>query len=483
MTNLKVLVFGGIEEGLCRALEKANTIHKGKNGPFSMLLLLGDVFEKASEEDVEKIMGGVFTVELPTYFFYRPGTTPERISNTLEDGYGEICGNLTCLGASGRFETTEGLKIGYDFVHQNNSFTGDPVDILVTGDWPEGIEAETDAKFKAIEKSDSVRQSVLQLRPNYHFVTRLETFWERQPFRWSEEDTHITRFICLSQFGGSKKWFYAFNISTDRKQAAAVPVGTTSNPLENIQEEQSIIWDKGVKRGYVGDTNGPPNSKRRQQRIVQPDSCFFCLSNPNVDRDLIVSIAEESYLALAKGPMKLGSKKLPHHLIFIPLAHVPTPFHLEVEPSNAVALEKEKYIVALNSMYEELEMTCISFEISRNRGVHFHTQILAVPKDKLDTIESAFMTQAEQFGFPIMKRPLDKDENEYFKVGLPNDESLVVELNNTFRFDLQFGRKVLANALDIPEQVDWKSCSQSKKEEQTDAQKFKQAFKTYDFTI
>ncbi|KAA8916444.1 hypothetical protein TRICI_001406 [Trichomonascus ciferrii] len=483
MANLKVLVFGSIEGGLCKALEKANTIHKGKNGPFSMLLLLGDVFEKASDDDIEHVVGGRFTVEVPTYFFYRPGTTPDRISDILEDGYGEICGNLTCLGASGRFETTEGLKIGYDFVRQNNQpLKGDNVDILVTGDWPKGIEGETDADFKSVEKSDTVRQSVLQVRPNYHFVTRSEIFWERQPFRCSEEDTSITRFICLSQFGGPKKWFYAFNISTDKKQAPAVPVGTTSNPLETAQAQQSVIWDKGVKRGYVGDTNGPPNSKRRQQQVVRPDTCFFCLSNPNVDRDLIVSIAEESYLALAKGPMKVMNK-IPHHLIFIPLAHVPTPYHLDAEPSNAVALEKQKYMVALNSMYDELDMTCISFEISRNRGVHFHTQIIAVPKDKLDAIESAFMTQAEQFGFPIMKRPLGKDENEYFKVDLPNSEPLVVELNNTFRFDLQFGRKVLANALDIPEQVDWKSCSQSNREEQSDSQKFKQAFRKFDFTI
>lgn len=479
---MKILVFGSIEGGACSALEKANTIHKGKNGPFALLLLLGNVFKGASEEDVEKIVGGGFTVELPTYFFYKSESTPAKIANLLENGYGEICKNLTCLGSSGRFETTEGLKIGYDFV-QNSTLKGDPVDILITGEWPKGIEGETEASFKGIVKNDNVRQSVLQLRPNYHFVTQSETFWERQPFRWAEEDTHITRFICLSQFGGTKKWFYAFNISIDRKQTAAVPVGTTSNPLENVQEDQSIIWDKGVKRGYVGDTNGPPNSKRRQQAIVRPDTCFFCLSNPNIDRDLIVSIADESYLALAKGPMKLESSLVPHHLIVIPLAHVPTPFHLEAGPYNSVALEKQKFMVALNSMYEEQGMTCITFEISRSRGVHFHTQIIAVPKEQVDKIESAFMTQAEQFGFPMMKRPLDKDENEYFKVGLPNNDSLVVELNNTFRFDLQFGRKVLANALEIPEQVDWKSCSQSKTEEKADSQKFRQSFQKYDFTL
>lgn len=516
MTNLKILVFGTIQNGkLSEALKKANAINKSKNGPFSCLILLGDVFSKESpDEEINSFFNGTITLDLPTYFFYKKSPYskfPPKFLDQLqrEDPEQGVCGeifpNFTCLGVSGQFSTTEGLTIGFDFDNEDSSVPTfkPPIHIFVSdGDcaWPKGIENETNVAsslpgFQEIKQSEKFKQDLINSKPKYHFTSRPQTFWERPPFKWSEnEDSHITRFITLGDFGGPKKWFYAFSIATTTEDSDNNNnVGLTENPFENSNDSnQSLIWsgldqDRSSKRDKNGSKHqeqSRPNKRHQQQKTVQPDNCFFCLSNSRVDRNLIVSIADESYLALAKGPLKLPDISIPHHLILIPLAHIPTPSHADSESFETMQLERQKYLLALNNMYSESNLVCVTFEISRNRGVHFHTQIIAVPNDRIKDLENNIFDMAKDAGFPIAKRELGSDENEYFKVDLPYENgSLIVELNNTFRFDLQFGRKVLANFLQIPEQIDWKSCSQGQKEEVDDSELFKKNFKKYDFTI
>ena len=58
---------------------------------------------------------------------------------------------------------------------------------------------------------------------------------------------------------------------------------------------------------------------------TRPGACWFCLSNPDVDKQLIVSIGEECYLALAKGGFDA------FHVLLVPIQHCPTSSSLLLE--------------------------------------------------------------------------------------------------------------------------------------------------------
>jgi hypothetical protein len=77
------------------------------------------------------------------------------------------------------------------------------VDILLTNDWPVGIESSA---FKNLAESTphvgrTLHKLNLALKPRYHFATS-ETFFEREPYHL---DGMITRFISLAPYGNQGK--------------------------------------------------------------------------------------------------------------------------------------------------------------------------------------------------------------------------------------------------------------------------------------
>jgi hypothetical protein len=55
--------------------------------------------------------------------------------------------------------------------------------------------------------------------------------------------------------------------------------------------------------GYKDRKKGQDKEKRKKKVNDRGSGCWFCLSNPKVEKHLVISVAEESYLALAKGPI------------------------------------------------------------------------------------------------------------------------------------------------------------------------------------
>jgi hypothetical protein len=49
--------------------------------------------------------------------------------------------------------------------------------------------------------------------------------------------------------------------------------------------------------------------------MLRSADCWFCLSSPKVEKHLVVSIGDEVYLALAKGPL------VPEHVLILPITH------------------------------------------------------------------------------------------------------------------------------------------------------------------
>jgi hypothetical protein len=64
-----------------------------------------------------------------------------------------------------------------------------------------------------------------------------------------------------------------------------------------------------------------------------------------------------------------------------------------------------------------------------------------------------------------------------------SDVEMRLPLDPSFRFDLQFGRRVMAKLLELEGRADWHDCWQSHEDEVADAEEFKGAFKEFDFSL
>jgi hypothetical protein len=89
------------------------------------------------------------------------------------------------------------------------------------------------------------------------------------------------------------------------------------------------------------------------------DECWFCLSNPNLAKHLIVAVGGECYLTLPKGQVipthgpdstsKSGISSVPGggHVLIVPIAHFPTLASLSKDIVDSVAGEIDRYACLL----------------------------------------------------------------------------------------------------------------------------------------
>jgi len=93
-----------------------------------------------------------------------------------------------------------------------------------------------------------------------------------------------------------------------------------------------------------------------------------------------------------------------------------------------------------------------------------------------------------------LREAQDSEQGDYLRVWVYHPKTLVVAdedathpiiipLKERVRFDLQFGRKVLAKVLSTPDRIHWKDCNQTVDEEMADVTAFKEAFKDFDFSL
>lgn len=61
------------------------------------------------------------------------------------------------------------------------------------------------------------------------------------------------------------------------------------------------------QKQYFYDTNAPEESQdnkrkaKRQKIVFDQSKCWFCLASPSVEKHLIITVGNSTYLALAKG--------------------------------------------------------------------------------------------------------------------------------------------------------------------------------------
>ncbi len=413
-------------------------------------------------------------------------------------------------------------------------------DILVTSKWPASVRSRSNVKLpEGAEESLSsagaeqcIADLCSALKPRYCFSTSDSIFYEREPFfHISKEDqpdtSSITRFISLAAYGNpaKQKWLYAFTLDPNAAPPLTMPPGTTATPFTNTSKKRQTLPDQSQSYSRFNHENGHQSHHRPNKRARHkapppgPHECFFCLSNPNLATHLIASIAEDAYVTTAKGPLSTPttypSLTFPAHMLIIPLSHSPTLATI-TPPESKISTYKEmqRYRHALHSLLLSTSkgaLGAVTWEVSRAEGIHIHWQFLPVPTNliKKGLVAAAFKVEAENEKYPTFKtktigdgtaetgdyfrvwiwRPdegadstLDSSgDGEYEKRGEENE--LVLPLSAEFRFDLQFGRRVMAKLLGLEGRMHWKDCTQSDAEEKRDAEGFKGAFKKFDFSL
>lgn len=469
MTKTKILVLHPNPDNLDEIIKKANLQHQ-KNGPFEAIILLG-VHDFTPPPTVPSV---------PTY--YRSTTQEDKTFTDKSDNFVCVSGDYSLL------KLASEITIG--FLSQYGEDVRDEVDILVSFHWPLAV-ARTQGL--SLISDENVDKAALKLKPRYHFVVGSEKgrFYEHPAFSWS--DTRSCRLISLGQEGTGNKWFYAFGIGmeADNTQASGKnPYSTTSQTTEQAKviEQEKL---QPLKR-----QNWTENDEYvKRPRVVAPQDCFFCLSNPNIESHMIVAIGKHSYLATAKGPMPLPQRPLDFsgHAIIIPFDHTPT-LHENSEQREEMA----QFQKTVSKAFHEKSFATIFFQISRPENVHIHTQLIPVRLDgaqeqlekslnertRQNNEKAKFNQHLEFTSDPIAVRDILKTNN-YIKFILSMGDDIKVyaaQLTSEKPVDLQFPRRVMSFHLKCPKRTYWDRCKQTKGQETTECQKFKSFYKDYDFT-
>jgi hypothetical protein len=536
---------GAVNGQFRTVFSKISALHS-KNA-FAQAIIAGDLFadpQTATEQDqadVAALINGTIDVPLPTYFALGAHALPEPVIEKLEANTGELCNNLYFLGKRTTIKTSEGIRIvalggsldpsiavGISkdkyppFYNEDDARAlkgAHSADILITSQWPADIKVGSRIGFDAGGEEPSEQPCIAELcsalKPRYHFSLTPNAFFEREPFFHQEKDADaysITRFISLAAFNNSRKakWIYAFSIDPTAAPPVTVPAGVTASPLAFRgkkrplpDQEQSFRFDTGAA------SHGRKSRKRQKGPPPGPAQCFFCLSNPNLATHLITSIGTDAYLTTAKGPLTTANTfpelGFPCHILIIPLVHAATlAFIPDAEARKSTYAEMQRYRKALQQMLLEKassKLGAVTWEVSRGGGVHAHWQFLPIQADMLrrGLVETAFKVEAENEKYPALhKKDVGdgaEEDSDFFRVilwqppaeGDDNDKgretTWILPLDESFRFNLQFGRRVLAKLLGLDQRYQWQDCGQTHEAEVGDVEAFKNTFKAYDFSL
>ncbi|KAI1918230.1 hypothetical protein LOZ58_006068 [Ophidiomyces ophidiicola] len=537
----KIIVIGGVFSAFEEVFSKVQKLLAKQN--FSFAIVAGDLFGETSDPSnsgkLEALLQGKIIIPLPTYFTVGHYQLPDAVVEKLEKD-DEVCPNLYFLGRRGVLTTSEGVKIvalggnlgsspaSSESVDEKYlpEYTdsdckllskADNADILLTYQWPKSVQHGSNVSVGGLDTVEGVRclaSLCSTLKPRYHISSYAPFFFEREPFFYLPTDddskpAHVTRFLNIAPFRASskQKWLYAFNLSPGTSSSTLPPGATItpfldSMPKRKTEDDQEMTFNPFSQRD-----DHRHHNKRARRSAPKPSECFFCLSNPDIATHLITSIGTDSYLTIAKGPLTTISTfpglGFPGHILIIPLTHAAT-FSAMSDPENArfTYSEMQRYRLTLHSMLEKRGLGTVTWEVSRGSGVHIHWQLLPLPSNiiRRGLVEAAFKVEAENLNYSKFERQSEDtvllDEGDHFRVWIrasnsdqeeqpasPAESILTLPLSGKFRFDLQFGRIVMAKLLALENRASWKDAAQSKTEEINDAEAFKAAFKSFDFSL
>ena len=489
----KVLVCGDVRGHLDACFARVTTVN-ANHGPFACLLCVGDFLGPlaGAPELLAPFRSGERTPPLPTYFLGPPGGGLPSELLASSDAGGEVAPRMTCLGAAG-IHVLSGLKVAFisgaqtdaeqlptDGVAELKRLSGMPgyagVDIFLSNQWPRGFFRQLpdgalpadllpDSDLPAVG-AEAVAELVTAIRPRYHFCGDEGQFWQRPAYRQpGEGSTHVCRMLGLAAVQadskGRKKWLHAASLVPMSQMAPAVlsqaPADTTDCPYPYARLGP-------LKRAGGGAGGGQPKAKRPRPEFAKDtrewvaDSCWFCMSSPKFESHLVSSIGEETYVAMAKGPLT------DHHALVLPIVHK----RCLLELSESEEKEVSAYLEAMRRCCEARGQQLVVFEryMGRSQFEHMHLQAVPLPAHLAAGAREHFERHGAKLGvkFEVLPPGTSLDEametvEPFFRVELPSGEQLLHRLaTNERRHPLQFGREVIANILGTPQLADWKLC-------------------------
>lgn len=496
MGSTKILVVHGNDKNFGILIEKLVKLN-GKAGPFSHIFVLGDVQQNTIQEaELDK---------LPTLYIF--GTNIDSIRSE----------KVITFSGAGLYQCVDNLRIG--FVTSNakqlieskeevlNVFNklDDTIDILISQEWSSKISNITSMSNKVFG-NEVLDDIVKSCQPRYHFAYGDETnFYESDPFTWDDLD-RSSRFINIPDLDSKNKWAYAFNLNLDSDSNENEKSKATfiDNPYKKDSKKRSLP-DKST----IDNVEEENKSKSSKVRKILPSNCHFCFTNSNFEDHMIISIGKSSYLTIVKGPLTVprGDMHFSGHCLLIPIEHIPklNIGQEEFEESDLVKemVAYESSIVKMN--YRKFDMSTVVFEINSERSIHFHKQIMPVPKYLIMKFQASLDRQLhinnEKFSnnTKLDFKIYESTDEEY--LGIRNDPKTnylqftiyetsesspkiyLATFNAETRLDLQFGRRVVAFLLRLPKRIKWDSplCLQSKEQETKEAECFQKSYKEFDF--
>ncbi|KAJ2787571.1 hypothetical protein GGI15_000594 [Coemansia interrupta] len=235
--------------------------------------------------------------------------------------------------------------------------------------------------------------------------------------------------------------------------------------------------------------------------------CWFCLANPDVDQNLMVAIGDEAYVAMSKGALVVGDdgsagsgndgklSPIPGggHVLIVPIAHVDSlrkSRESSSETEQNLCVEIDRWIKAITALFAEYDCVPFTFETCRCLPyVHTSVQMIPIPRAKLPEFNASLKNLCKQENVDIKHEYPEDINGGYFAFNdLSADasdasgEQLYIHISKKARsFNLQFGRKLAADILGIPERENWKSCVVSEEAEASERDKFIAAFAPHNF--
>ncbi|RAL64663.1 hypothetical protein DID88_001696 [Monilinia fructigena] len=417
---------------------------------FALAIVAGNLFAGAedteADDTVTDLISGKIHIPLPTYFTVGSSPLPKRIIEKIDQDE-EICPNIHYLSKRKSY-------LPFHTVGDAKALHGaHTADILLTTAWPKSIRTGSKIPIPDDAKDpiagDHIADLCSTLKPRYHFSVSSDYFFEREPF------------------------FHAPTPDApDFDPSAPLPVGTTASPfVARPNERKRAALEPEPYSRYGGGNDHKRGRGRRGQRQPPPGpgECFFCLSNPNLATHLISSIGDEAYLTIAKGPLTTATTNatlgvdFPAHALIIPLTHSPTLALIPEEESK-------------QNTYDE--MNRFKDSLQKMVGHRSGNKLGAV------TYEITFEVRDPEIG---------QNDGDFFRVWIwtpPTEEApegttkcITMPFDWNVRFNLQFGRTVLAKLLSLEKRIQWRDCAQTEDEEKKDAEAFKEAFKEFDFTL
>ncbi|KAJ8980670.1 hypothetical protein NQ317_013282 [Molorchus minor] len=525
MEKQKILLCGDVEGKFDVLFKRVENINK-KSGPFDMLICVGNFFGINNKDFIPYRIGDK-KVPIPTYIL---GPNKEDHSRLYpsDDSEFELCNNVYYLGKRGVYTDSKGLKIAYmsgvsgrdtqepwiynekdvsDLcdvcIRGNPAFRG--IDILLTSQWPSGIVADTSKVSLTVNAtSDLPSYLCMKLKPRY-IVSGLEgVYYERPPFRCpnlGDHDTTMelaTRFIGLARVGNQNKdkWIYALSLTPlDKMKLSDLLQKTTDEtpcPFNFYDLESKIFKTKRKASGssqYFYDMNSTyqEDNKHKKKRSNKPriefdqSKCWFCLASPSVEKHLIISVGNCSYLALAKGGI------VEEHFLVCPIEH----YQSSLGQPDEVVKEIDEFKEALRKFYARKGTVPVFFE--RNyKTSHMQLQAIPIPNNACRELKDIFIDESESQGFKLdvldSTNRLDQvipPKTPYFVAELPDGAVLYTKIQGSVNFPINFAREILASGpiLNMPDRVEWKDCTLEKSEEEKCVQRIRTDFEPFDFTM